>query len=103
MVFNRHWCEHNTSVTIYVREHEWMEVGAWVYKHFDEVCGMSFLPYSDSIYQQAPLQPISAEEYLKAIEKFPHVDFQNFRVNEHEDNTTGTQTLACTAGGCELA
>ena len=61
--YQRHWCEHKPSCTVSVRDHEWMEVGAWVYKHFDEVSGVSFLPHSDHTYQQAPYQDIDKEEY----------------------------------------
>jgi len=102
LMFYRHWAEHTVSITVYVREHEWMEVGAWVYKHFDEVGGISFLPYSDHTYQQAPYQPISEEEYLEWKKKTPKVNWTQFNVNEHQDNTEGTQTLACAGGVCEL-
>lgn len=102
LLFNENWTEHNPSITVYVREHEWMTVGAWVYDHFDEINGISFLPYSDHVYQQAPYQPITEERYLELVANFPDVNFDDFRVDEHEDNTVGTQTLACSGGGCEL-
>jgi len=102
LLYYRHWAEHTVSITVYVKESEWMEVGAWVYKHFDEVGGISFLPYTDSIYQQAPYQPITKEEYDKWLARTPKVDWSKFNVNEHQDNTTGTQTLACQGGVCEL-
>lgn len=102
LVFNKHWTEHNPSITVYVREHEWIEVGAWVYKHFEEVNGISFLPYSDHTYQQAPYQPVEEDVYENLIKDFPQVEFDEFKVDEHEDNTTGTQTLACVGGVCEI-
>lgn len=102
MMFNNNWAEHNPSITVYVREHEWLEVGAWVYKNFENINGISFLPYSDNIYAQAPYQPITKEEYENLIESFPEVDFNQFKINEHSDNTVGSQTLACTGNVCEL-
>lgn len=102
LMFNEHWTEHNPSITVYVREHEWLEVAAWVFKHFDEINGVSFLPYNDSIYQQAPYQPIDEETYNKMIETFPVVDFDKYNVNEYADNTVGVQTLACVGGVCEI-
>ena len=102
LMFYRHWAEHTVSITVYVRENEWMEVGAWVYKHFDEVGGISFLPYSDHTYQQAPYQPVSKEVYEEWLAKTPNVNWEEFNVNELEDKTEGTQTLACAGGGCEL-
>lgn len=102
LMFYRHWAEHTVSITVYVREHEWMEVGAWVYKHFDEIGGISFLPYTDSIYKQAPYQPIDESTFEELSSKMPVVDWSLFNVNEHEDNTVGTQTLACSGNSCEL-
>ena len=102
MVYNKFWTEHNPSITVYVREHEWLEVGAWVYKNFDDVNGVSFLPYNDHIYQQAPYQPIDYETYIQLKTSFPTVNFSEFNVDEHEDNTTGVQTLACVGGVCEI-
>ena len=102
LTFSKHWTEHNPSITVYVREHEWIGVGAWVYDHFDEVNGVSFLPFSDHIYAQAPYQPITEEKYNEMSLTFPTVDFNMFKVNEHEDNTKGAQELACVAGGCDF-
>lgn len=102
LMFNMYWTEHNPSITVYVREHEWIEVAAWVYNHFDEINGVSFLPYNDSVYQQAPYQPIDEETYNKLLETFPNVNFDLYNVNEHQDNTTGVQTLACVGGVCEI-
>ncbi len=100
LTYQRKWTEHNVSITVYVREHEWMEVGAWVYKHFDEVGGVSFLPYSDHVYRQAPYQPISKEDYDKLASEFPEINWQQF--NESGDSTKGAQEYACVAGMCEL-
>ena len=98
LMFQRHWCEHKPSITVYVKDSEWMEVGAWVYKHFDEVSGVSFLPFSDHSYQQAPFQPIDEATYLEMSEKMPHIDWQSFI--ETDDQTTSSQELACVAGAC---
>jgi len=97
------WCEHKPSVTIYVKDNEWMEVGSWVYNHFDLCSGISFLPYSDHTYAQAPYQDCSEEDYEKAFSDFPsQINFANLVAYEKEDNTEGAQTLACTAGACEV-
>ena len=101
--YQRHWCEHKPSCTVSVRSHEWMEVGAWVYKHFDEVSGVSFLPHSDHTYQQAPYQDIDRERYNELKKQMPKsVDFEELSKYESDDNTTGAQELACTAGACEI-
>jgi ribonucleoside-triphosphate reductase (thioredoxin) len=103
LVYQRHWCEHKPSVTVYVKEHEWPEVGAWVWNHFDEVSGVSFLPYSDHTYKQAPYQPCSEEEYLEAVSKMPEsIDWEKLSEYEKEDNTVGMQTMACSGGHCEI-
>lgn len=97
------WCEHKPSVTIYVKDNEWMEVGSWVYNHFDLCSGISFLPYSDHTYAQAPYQDCSEEVYEEAFAAFPsQINFADLVAYEKEDNTEGAQTLACTAGGCEI-
>jgi ribonucleoside-triphosphate reductase (thioredoxin) len=103
LTYQRHWSEHKPSVTIYVREHEWLEVGAWVYKHFDEVSGVSFLPYSNHIYKQAPYQPCTKEEYEAFAKKMPKtIDWESLSNYEKVDATKGSQELACVAGACEL-
>jgi ribonucleoside-diphosphate reductase alpha chain len=87
-----------------VKEDEWMEVGAWVYEHFDEMSGVSFLPFSDHVYKQAPYQDCTKEEYEAMLAKMPkNVDWSKLSEYEKRDTTTGTQELACSAaGGCEV-
>tara|TARA_B100000963_G_scaffold361142_1_gene395090 strand:+ start:137 stop:2146 length:2010 start_codon:yes stop_codon:yes gene_type:complete len=99
-----HWCEHKPSVTITVKEDEWMDVGAWVYKNFDVASGVSFLPHSDHTYQQAPYQDIEREDYLEWQQVYGHlnIDWQALSEYEREDNTSGSRELACTAGSCEV-
>ena len=101
LVYQRHWCEHKPSVTISVKDHEWMDVGAWVYKYFDEISGISFLPHSDHSYVQAPYQDCDEATYEELKSKTPqHIDFTEFL--EEDDNTTSAQTLACTGSSCEI-
>lgn len=104
LVYQNHWTEHKPSVTITVKEHEWPEVGAWVWKHFDQISGISFLPYSDHVYQQAPYQDCTKEEYEALVEKMPkNVDWSQLSKYEREDHTTSTQELNCSAAtGCEI-
>ena len=103
LTYQRYWCEHKPSITITVREHEWMEVGAWVYKHFDEVSGISFLPHSDHSYRQAPYQDCTKDEYMIALEKMPKtIDWNLLQNYEKTDTTSSSQTFACSANGCEL-
>jgi len=99
-----HWCEHKPSVTISVKEEEWMEVGAWVYENFDVASGVSFLPHSDHTYQQAPYQDINVDEYNEWKQTYGEVniDWEKLTEFEKEDNTTGSRELACTAGVCEV-
>lgn len=101
--YQRHWCEHKPSVTISVRDHEWMEVGAWVYRNFNEVSGISFLPHSDHSYQQAPYQEVTREEYEIAMSKMPAaIDWSALSEFEKDDHTKSSQTMACVSGVCEL-
>ena len=103
LLYQRHWCEHKPSVTISVKEHEWMEVGSWVYDHFDEVSGISFLPFSEHTYKQAPYQDCTVEEYGAMLEQMPKkVNWDLLREYEKEDTTSGGRELACTAGVCEV-
>ena len=103
LIYQRSWCEHKPSVTISVRDHEWMEVGAFVYKHFDEMSGVSFLPHSDHTYQQAPYQECEATDYHELLELMPKaIDWSELSEYENEDNTAGSQTMACSGDTCEL-
>ena len=103
LMYQRHWCEHKPSVTISVREEEWMKVGSWVYENFDEIAGISFLPHVEHSYKQAPYQDIDKEEYLKLKKAMPsNLDFKELQNYEKEDNTTGSQELACVGNVCEL-
>ncbi len=103
LMFQRHWCEHKPSVTVSVKEDEWMDVGAWVYKNFDEVSGISFLPFSDHTYAQAPYQDITKEEYTELFSKMPmSIDWSKLADFEKEDTTSGGRELACTADACEV-
>ncbi|MEL0013935.1 MAG: hypothetical protein VW715_01920 [Rhodospirillales bacterium] len=102
LTYRQHWTDHNPSVTIYVGEDEWAEVGAWVWKHWDEVCGVSFLPREDDshTYAQAPYEEITQDEYDDLLFSMPTLDFSKY--TEVFDNTTSSQELACTAGICEI-
>jgi ribonucleoside-triphosphate reductase (thioredoxin) len=101
--YQRHWCEHKPSVTINVRSDEWFEVGAFVYKHFDEMSGVSFLPFNEHTYQQAPYQDCSEEEYKTLLSSMPDkIDWDSLADYEKEDNTAGSQTLACSGDSCEI-
>lgn len=104
LTFQRHWCEHKPSITITVKENEWMEVGAWVYRHFDEISGISFLPHSDHSYRQAPYQECSLEDCSALEQVLPtSVEWSKTLVSyEKEDSTAGTQTFACSGDKCEL-
>ena len=102
-IYAKHWCEHKPSVTISVKEDEWVPVGAWCWNNFQYLSGVSFLPFSDHTYQQAPYQDIDEKEYKKLVKKMPtSIDWQKLQDYEKEDNTKGSQELACTAGVCEL-
>jgi len=103
LTYQRSWCEHKPSVTISVKENEWMEVGAWVWEHFDEVSGVSFLPFSDHTYKQAPYQDCTEEEYKELLKALPKdIDWAELGDYEKEDNTAGTQTFACSGNSCEV-
>ena len=104
LLYQREWCEHKPSVTITVKEEEWPAVGAWVYDHFDEVSGISFLPHVDHTYIQAPYQDLTPEEYKAWIieHPIPVIDWDELSKYEAEDNTTSSQELACSAGGCDI-
>jgi len=103
LVYQKHWCEHKPSVTISVKEDEWIEVGAWVYKHFDWMSGVSFLPYSEHVYKQAPYQDCDSVVYQRELDKMPkNIDWTQLSAYETTDMTEGAQELACVAGGCEI-
>jgi len=103
LMFQRHWCEHKPSVTISVKEDEWMRVGAWVYDNFDEVSGISFLPFSDHTYAQAPYQDIDEAKYYALLNEMPeYIDWSKLGDYEKEDTTSGGRELACTADSCEM-
>ena len=103
LTYQRHWCEHKPSVTISVRDTEWMSVGAFVYEHFDEMSGVSFLPHSDHTYQQAPYQDCTKEEYEEMLSKMPDkIDWELLNEYESEDNTVSMQTMACSGDSCEI-
>ena len=104
LVYQRAWCEHKPSITVSVKEDEWMEVGAWVYKNFDEVSGISFLPHSEHSYKQAPYQEVSKEEYDALVDRMPkNIRWEDLSFYETEDGTSPTATLACSSdGNCEL-
>jgi len=96
------WTEHNVSCTVYCRDDEWLEVGNWVYKHFDDIVGISFLPYDGGAYKLAPYEEISKEEYKNMLINFPKIDYTQLSKYELDDNTQGSKELACSAGACEL-
>jgi ribonucleoside-triphosphate reductase (thioredoxin) len=100
-IYQDHWCEHKPSITVYVDEHEWMEVGAWVYRHIDDLSGVSFLPKDNGTYRQAPYEKITKEEFEKlAATQNLNIDWTEF--HEETDNTENMKTLACSAGACEI-
>ena len=102
-VYAESWCEHKPSVTISVKEDEWVEVAAWVYDHFDSISGISFLPFSEHAYRQAPYQDCTEEEYKETVKTMPkNVDWAKLSKYESQDYTIASQEMACTAGGCEI-
>ena len=102
LMYQQHWCEHKPSVTISVKEEEWLEVGAWVWKNFDDISGISFLPYDGGTYRQAPYEECSKEEYEEMLAKMPgEINWDT--LIEEDDNVKGVQELSCTAGGCEIS
>jgi ribonucleoside-diphosphate reductase alpha chain len=102
-VYKQHWTEHNPSVTVSVKEEEWIEVANWVYENFDDIGGISFLPYDSGTYKQAPYQECDETTYNQFYHDTPKaIDWSMLSVYETEDTTTGSQTLSCTAGNCEV-
>jgi ribonucleoside-diphosphate reductase alpha chain len=103
LAYQRHWCEHKPSVTINVKSNEWFEVGAFVYEHFDEMSGVSFMPYNEHTYQQPPYQDCSKTDYETLLAVMPSaIDWSKLSGYEQEDNTSGSQTLACSGDSCEI-
>jgi ribonucleoside-diphosphate reductase alpha chain len=103
LMYQKYWTDHKPSITVSVKEDEWFTVGAWVYDHFEWMSGVSFLPYSDHVYQQAPFQEVSEEDYEKWCAKTPQIDWSRLSEYEKNDMTVGSQELACSAsGGCEI-
>lgn len=103
LTYQRHWCEHKPSVTVSVKKNEWFDVGAFVYEHFDEMSGVSFLPFDDHVYQQAPYQDIGKSEYEQLLSVMPsQIDWSRLQEYEAEDGTKSSQTFACTGDVCEI-
>jgi len=103
LFYKKFWAEHTVSITVSVKDSEWFDVAAYVYKHFDDISGISFLPFSDHVYKQAPYQDCSKEEYQALVNKMPqNVDWSKLKEFESIDNTTSSQELACVAGNCEI-
>lgn len=96
------WAEHSVSATIYAEDHEWLDLGALVYEHFDQITGLSFLPKDNGSYTYAPNEELTEEQYHKAVAEFPDLDWSKLTLYEEDDETTGAQTVACGAGGCDL-
>ena len=99
-IYQKHWCEHKPSITVYYRDKEFLEIGQWMYNNFDSVSGVSFLPYSEHTYEQAPYEAITEDKYNELMQGFP-TEFE-WDIVEQSDLTEGAQTLACTGGSCEL-
>ena len=103
LFYQRHWCEHKPSVTVNVRENEWLRVGTWVYDHFDEMCGVSFLPYTEHVYKQAPYQECDESTYHDVLSSMPKdVIWADLSEFEQEDYTSASQELACVGNQCEM-
>jgi ribonucleoside-diphosphate reductase alpha chain len=103
MIYQEYWCEHKPSITVTVREDEWFDVGAFVFKHFDKMSGVSFLPHSDHVYQQAPYQECTEDEYHDMITKTTtRIDWSKLKDYEVSDTTSGSQTMACSGDSCEI-
>lgn len=101
--YQDHWCEHKPSITVYYKDSEFLAIGDWIWNNFDAVSGISFLPHSDHVYQQAPYEEITGEQYNKLLEELPKgVDWSSLANYEADDNTVGAQSLACAAGVCDV-
>lgn len=103
LFYKKFWTEHTVSITISVKEHEWLDVAAYVYKNFDHISGISFLPFSDHVYKQAPYQECTKEQFQELVSKMPSdVDWTKLSLYEKEDTTTASKELACSSGQCEV-
>ena len=103
LIYQEHWCEHKPSITVTVRENEWLDVGAFVFKHFDKMSGVSFLPHSDHVYQQAPYQECTKDEYNDMLSRMnTRINWSKLRDYEVSDTTSGSQTMACSGDSCEV-
>ena len=102
LMFQTYWSEHNVSITVYVKDHEWMGVGDWVYRHFDRLAGVSFLPHSEHTYRQAPYTECSMEDYNELLAQMPEFDWQALAHYERDDQSVSVRELACSAGVCEV-
>jgi ribonucleoside-diphosphate reductase alpha chain len=108
LTYQRYWCEHKPSITVNVRDHEWLSVGDWVYRHFDEATGISFLPHfeGDHIYKQTPYSEIDEETYNRLNDAYKHatanLDWSRLSEYEKEDTTAGSQTLSCSGNSCAI-
>jgi len=101
--YAKHWCEHKPSVTVSVKEDEWINTAAWVYNNFDDISGISFLPFTEHVYRQAPYQDCTEEEYTEALKRMPtNVDWTELSKYESQDYTVASQELACTGNSCEI-
>ena len=101
-LYQDNYTEHKPSCTVYYKEEEFLGIGDWIYRNFDSISGVSFMPQTDHVYNQAPYQDIYEVEYNKAVRDFPVIDWDAFEAYENEDNTTGAQTMACTGDKCEI-
>ena len=99
-MYQEHWCEHKPSITVYYRDSEYLAIGNWLYNNFDDVSGVSFLPYSDHTYEQAPYEAITKEQYNELVKAMPEA--VDWNINEATDVTEGSQELACVGGACEI-
>ena len=102
LMFQTHWTEHNVSITVYVKDHEWMGVGDWVYRNFDKIAGVSFLPHSDHSYRQAPYTECTQVEYGDLLARMPEFDWVALANFEKDDTSVSVRELACSAGICEI-
>jgi ribonucleotide reductase, class II len=101
-IYKQDWCEHNPSITVYIRDDEWDEVKQWVWENFDSICGISFLPFDNGIYKHAPNEECTEEVYYEGIKSTPSIDWDQLKLYEQDDMTTGMQEYACVAGSCAI-